>query len=96
MEGANPPAAAFSAQSRLSLASYSPPHACTEAPRRAVEPDQVWRATDGQHYKVVSVHAGIATLQRCTPAGRVLNQRYKTTEAVERMQADFKLVGGGG
>jgi hypothetical protein len=59
-----------------------------------VEPDQVWKAPDGQHYKVVSVHAGIATLQRCTPGGRVLNQRYKTTEAVDRMQTDFKLVGG--
>jgi len=32
--------------------------------------------------------------RRCTPAGRVLNQRYKTTEAVDRMQADFKLVSG--
>jgi len=40
------------------------------------------------------VHAGIATLQRCTSAGRVLNQRYKTTEAVDRMQAEFKFVGG--
>ena len=59
-----------------------------------VEPDQVWRASDGQHYKVVSVHAGIATLQRCTPAGRVLNQRYKTAEAVDRMQTEFKLVSG--
>ena len=27
-----------------------------------VEPDQVWRSGDGQHYKVVSVHAEIVTL----------------------------------
>jgi hypothetical protein len=59
-----------------------------------VEPDQVWRATDGQHYKVLAVHAGIATLQRCTAGGRVLNQRYKTTEAVDRMREEFKLVAG--
>jgi hypothetical protein len=57
-----------------------------------VEPDQVWRADDGQHFKVLSVHAGVATLQRCTPAGRVLNQRYKTSESVERLQNAFSLI----
>jgi hypothetical protein len=35
-----------------------------------------------------------STLQRCTPGGRMLNQRYKTTEAVDRMQAEFKLIDG--
>jgi len=29
-----------------------------------VEPEQVWKAAEGQHYKVVSVHAGIATPHR--------------------------------
>lgn len=58
-----------------------------------VEADQVWRDTGGQHFKVESVHNGIATLHRCTPAGRVLNQKYKETASVDRMQADYKLVG---
>jgi hypothetical protein len=57
-----------------------------------VEADQVWRDADGQHYNVFSVHGGVAALQRCTPAGRVLNQRYRVTESVERMQAQFELV----
>ena len=34
---------------------------------------QVWRDADGQHYYVESVFKELATLQRCTPAGRVLN-----------------------
>lgn len=57
-----------------------------------VEPEQVWKDGSGQHYKVDAVINGVAALQRCTPAGRVLNQRYKETVSVERMQADFKLV----
>ena len=59
-----------------------------------VEPDQIWKAPDGQHYKVADVANGVAILHRCTPAGRVLNQRYKTTEPVDRMQSEFKLVSG--
>jgi hypothetical protein len=59
-----------------------------------VEPEQVWKAAGGQHYKVHSVTNGAATLHRCTPAGRVLNQRYKATVSVERMQAEYKLVSG--
>jgi hypothetical protein len=55
--------------------------------------EQVWRAPDGQHYKVASVHNGQATLNRCTPAGRVLNTRYQTRESVDRMQAEWKMVG---
>jgi hypothetical protein len=35
-----------------------------------------------------------AKLYRCTPAGRVLNQRYKETVSVERMQADYKQLRG--
>jgi hypothetical protein len=58
-----------------------------------VEPEQVWKDAGGQHYKVDSVTNGVAALHRCTPAGRVLNQRYKETVSVERMQADFKRVG---
>ena len=59
-----------------------------------VEADQVWKAPDGQHYKVHTVHNGIASLHRCSPAGRVLNQRYRITQPVERMQADFEVVTG--
>jgi hypothetical protein len=59
-----------------------------------VEPEQVWKAADGQHYRVDSVTNGVASLHRCTPAGRVLNQRYRETVSAERMQADWKLVGG--
>ena len=57
-----------------------------------VEAEQVWKEPGGQHYKVESVTNGVASLHRCTPGGRVLNQRYKETVSVERMQADYKLV----
>jgi hypothetical protein len=57
-----------------------------------VEPDQVWRAPDGQHYKVFAVHHGRATLNRATPGGRVLNTRYQMHESVERMQAEWALA----
>jgi hypothetical protein len=59
-----------------------------------VEPDQIWRAPDGQHYRVVAVTNGLAELQRATDAGRVLNTRYRAHKQVERMQADWKLVRG--
>jgi hypothetical protein len=40
-----------------------------------VEPDQLWRAPDGQHYKVISVSNGRVAMYRATPAGRVLSTR---------------------
>jgi hypothetical protein len=58
-----------------------------------VEPDQAWRAPDGQHYKVFVVERDrLASLQRCTPGSRVLNARYMTKVPVERMQAQYELV----
>jgi hypothetical protein len=60
-----------------------------------VERAQVWRAPDGQHYRVALVTNGIATLQRCTPAGHVLNTRYnRASVEVARMQAGWELVTG--
>jgi len=59
-----------------------------------IETEQVWKDPSGQHYRVFSVSNTIATLQRCTPAGRVLNQRYKENVPVERMQAGWELVSG--
>jgi hypothetical protein len=43
-----------------------------------VEPEQLWRAPDGQHYKVVSVSSARVVMHRATPGGRVLNTRYQT------------------
>src|SRR5436309_14409547 len=57
-----------------------------------VEADQIWKDANGQHYKVFSVHGEVATLQRCTPAGRVLSQRYRLRQPAARMQAEFELV----
>jgi len=57
-----------------------------------VKADQVWRAPDGQHFRVASVISDVAELQRATPAGRVLNQRFRTKASVERMQTDWTLV----
>jgi hypothetical protein len=57
-----------------------------------VEPEQLWRAPDGQHYKVVSVSNGRVVMHRATPAGRVLNTRYHTNESREKMQAEWQLV----
>ena len=59
-----------------------------------VEHDQLWQAPDGQHYRVLSVSGSTAELQRATPAGTVLNVRYRKHEPIERMQADWKLVRG--
>jgi hypothetical protein len=56
-----------------------------------VAPDQVWKEGD-QHWRVLSIHNGVATLQRCTPGGRVLNPRYKVTASEDRMHAEFVLV----
>ena len=57
-----------------------------------VEPEQLWRAPDGQHYKVVSVSNGRVVMHRATPAGRVLNTRYHTHESLEKMQDEWELV----
>jgi hypothetical protein len=57
-----------------------------------VESDHVWRDAGCQHYRVASVSNGVASLRRCLPAGRVLNQRHKKTASVESMRADCKLV----
>lgn len=59
-----------------------------------VEPEQVWRDPGGQHYRVDRVTNGVATLHRCSPAGRVLNQRHTEKASVERMQSDYELVSG--
>jgi hypothetical protein len=56
-----------------------------------VEPGQVWKK-DSDHVYVESVHNGLATVQRCTPAGRVLNPRYRPQIEVEKLIASYKLV----
>jgi hypothetical protein len=56
-----------------------------------VEPDQVWKQGD-QHVKVEAVHNGLATIQRCTAAGRVLNQRYRTSLTVESLTTNYALI----
>lgn len=60
-----------------------------------VAPEQVWRAPDGQLYRVDAVSNSIVFLYRCTPAGGVLNQRYIATSSVDRMQAQWDLISGG-
>jgi hypothetical protein len=59
-----------------------------------VEPDQLWRDPEGQHFRVVAVSNGIAELQRSTPAGRVLNPRFKAHAPVDRMQETWTLMSG--
>ena len=61
-------------------------------PPEDVEPDQLWRAPDGQHYKVISVSNGRVALHRATAAGRVLNTRYQAHESLEKMQVEWHLV----
>ena len=59
-----------------------------------VATDQVWReCDDDQHWKVFTVHNGLATLQRCTKGGTVLNQRYKMSVSEDDMHARFVFVG---
>ena len=59
-----------------------------------VETDQVWRERDGdQHWKVFAVRNQIATLQRCTKGGQVLNQRFKVTKPEDEMHEQFVFVG---
>ena len=59
-----------------------------------VESDQVWRERDGdQHWKVFGVHNRLATLQRCTKGGTVLNPRYKKSMSEDDMHAKFVFVG---
>jgi hypothetical protein len=57
-----------------------------------VEPEQVWRAPDGQHYRVFAVTGETAELQRATPGGRVLNARYRVHHEIAKMQGDWVLV----
>ena len=57
-----------------------------------VAAEQVWRAPDGQHYRVQSVVDEVATLQRCTAAGTVLNPRYRITRTRDQLRAGFMLV----
>ena len=54
--------------------------------------DQVWRAPDGQHYRVVYLFNGRASLHRATADGRVLNRNYSQSESADRMIADWTLV----
>jgi len=56
-----------------------------------VEPGQVWKK-DAEHVYVETVHNGRATVQRCTPAGRVLNLRYRPQIEVDKLIANYKLV----
>jgi hypothetical protein len=83
----------------LATAALAPPSrysaAMTRRPSQLpedVEPDQLWRAPDGQHYKVISVSNGRVAMHRATPAGRVLNTRYQAHESLEKMQAEWQLV----
>jgi hypothetical protein len=69
------------------------------APKSELPPDgeaeQVWRDPGlGQHYKVDHVVKGAAALHRCTPGGRVLNQRYTDKVTVQLMQTAWELVSG--
>lgn len=57
--------------------------------------EQLWRAPDGQHYRVAAVTNGVAALQRATAAGRVLNQRHRSRAMVDKMQAEWTLVSEG-
>jgi hypothetical protein len=54
--------------------------------------DQVWRAPDGQHYRVAYLFNGRASLLRATADGRVLNRNYRHTESADRMRTDWALV----
>jgi len=57
-----------------------------------VEVGQRWRAPDGQHYEVAEILNDVAMLVRATPAGRVLNRRYRQRVEVDKMLAEYKLV----
>ena len=61
-----------------------------EAPEVAL--DQVWRAPDGQHYRVAYLFNGRASLLRATADGQVLNRSYRQTESADRMRADWTFV----
>lgn len=41
----------------------------SKPPPDDVEPNQLWRDPEGQHFRVIDVSNGIAELQRSTPAG---------------------------
>ena len=57
-----------------------------------VEPDQVGARLMGSTSRWSSSGTAWPTLNRCTPAGRVLNASYRTNVEVERMQEEYKLV----
>jgi len=57
-----------------------------------VTPAQVWREGD-QHWKVAAVHNGVATLQRCTKGGQVLNPRC-TPSSISWGRGAFPLLDG--
>ena len=59
-----------------------------------VKAEQVWRERDSeQHWKVFTIDNGLATLQRCTPGGHVLNQRYMKRMLEDDMHAHMVFVG---
>jgi hypothetical protein len=64
-------------------------------PSKDLPPDvaagQIWREGE-QHFHVESVHKDTATRQRCSPAGTVLNPRYRITRTGDQMRAAFVLV----
>jgi hypothetical protein len=60
-----------------------------------VEPGQLWKDPDGQHYRVLRVSGGgVVAMHRATPAGRVHNTRFEVRETLEKMQSEWTRVSG--
>ena len=59
-----------------------------------VRPGQLWKDRQRQHYRVLEVRGGIATVRRTTPGGQVfsMGQHPKDTVLIEGMQAGWQLV----
>ena len=59
-----------------------------------VQPGQLWKDRQREHYRVLEVRGGIATVRRTTPGGQVfsMGQHPKDTVLIEGMQAGWQLV----
>jgi hypothetical protein len=57
-----------------------------------VRAGQLWKDRQRQHYRVLQVMGGIATVRFTTPDGRLVSLSSKDTVLIEGMQAGWQLV----
>ena len=98
LQGGLRPKAGFSAlRARFLRGVHMPSSPTSNVPASSpsnVQPGQLWKDRQLQHYRVLEVRGGIATVRCATPDGHLVSmgQHSKDTVLIEGMQAGWQLV----